>query len=112
MTKEEKEKSIANTLKNSNNDANYDFIVKGIYKDNTDEGNSSSMYSKSVNTIITGNGVIEKIVADATEKIKNVSTTKDLFTSPLYYLFSLELAKRTKKLTELKEPMIVQKIKR
>ena len=49
------------TLKNSNTDTTYDFIVKGIYKDNSDNNNSLSMYSSDANTIITGAGVVKKL---------------------------------------------------
>ena len=42
------------TLKNPNTDVTYDFIVKGIYEDNSDSNDSVSMYSKSANKIITG----------------------------------------------------------
>lgn len=50
------------TLKNPNTEVTYDFVVKGIYKDNTDSDNSASMYSNSANKIITGSGVIQKLV--------------------------------------------------
>ena len=52
------------TLKNPNTEATYEFVVKGIYKDNSDSNDSSSMYSKSANKIITGSKVIENLVVD------------------------------------------------
>lgn len=51
-------------FKNSNTDKEYEFVVKGIYTDSTDEGDSSSMYSKSANTIITSSNIVEQIVSD------------------------------------------------
>lgn len=82
------------TLKNSNNDTTYDFIVKGIYKDNTDEGNSSSMYSKSVNTIITGNGVIEKIVADDETIVTNITPSFIFYNEEGIEQFSNEIKEK------------------
>lgn len=52
------------TLKNPNTEATYDFTVTGIYKDNTDNNESARMYSQSANKIITGSGVIEKLVSE------------------------------------------------
>lgn len=61
------------TLKNQNTDATYDFVVKGIYKDNSDSNDSASMYSASANKIITGSGVIEKLVADDSSLVTNIT---------------------------------------
>lgn len=61
------------TLKNPNTEATYDFVVTGIYKDNSDADDSSSMYSQSANKIITGSGVIEKLVADDSTLVTNVT---------------------------------------
>lgn len=61
------------TLKNPNNEKTYDFIVKGIYKDNSDNNEAFSMYSSSVNTIITGSKVIEKIAEEDEEIVTNIT---------------------------------------
>lgn len=61
------------TLKNPNTEVTYDFVVKGIYKDNSDSNDSASMYSPSANTIITGSGVVEKIVADDSSLVTNIT---------------------------------------
>lgn len=61
------------TLKNPNTDATYDFYVKGIYKDNSDSNETASMYSASANKIITGSGVIEKLVTDDSTLVTNIT---------------------------------------
>ncbi len=62
------------TLKNPNTETTYDFIVKGIYKDSsTDAENSANMYSPSANKIITGSGVVEKLVAEDEELVTNIT---------------------------------------
>ena len=61
------------TLKNPNTEATYDFVVTGIYKDNSDADDSSSMYSQSANKIITGSEVIEKLVADDSTLVTTVT---------------------------------------
>lgn len=61
------------TLKNPNTEATYDFVVTGIYKDNSDADDSASMYSQSANKIITGSGVIEKLVAEDSTLVTNVT---------------------------------------
>lgn len=63
------------TLKNSNTDVTYDFIVKGIYEDSSDSNDSVSMYSKSANKIITGSKVIEDLVADDSSLVTTVTPT-------------------------------------
>ena len=63
------------TLKNPNTETTYDFRVKGIYKDNSDSGNSSRMYSKSANKIITGSSVIEKLVSEDNTLVTNITPT-------------------------------------
>ena len=63
------------TLKNPNTDVTYDFIVKGIYEDNSDSNDSVSMYSKSANKIITGSKVIEDLVADDSSLVTTVTPT-------------------------------------
>lgn len=61
------------TLKNPNTDVTYDFVVKGLYKDNSDSDDSASMYSPSANKIITGSGVIEKLVEEDSTLVTNIT---------------------------------------
>ena len=61
------------TLKNPKTEATYDFTVKGIYKDNSDSNDSTSMYSVSANKIITGIGVIEKLVEEDSTLVTNIT---------------------------------------
>lgn len=61
------------TLKNPNTNTTYDFAVKGIYKDNSDSNDATSMYSQSANKIITGSGVIEKLVEEDSTLVTNVT---------------------------------------
>ena len=61
------------TLKNPNTDATYDFIVKGIYKDNSDSNDSISMYSQSANKIITGSNVIQKLTEEDSTLVTNIT---------------------------------------
>ena len=61
------------TLKNSTTEATYDFTVKGIYTDNNDNDESARMYSESANTIITGSGVIDLLVADDSTLVTNIT---------------------------------------
>ena len=62
-------------LKNPNTEATYEFVVKGIYKDNSDSNDSSSMYSKSANKIITGSKVIENLVVDDSTLVTTITPT-------------------------------------
>lgn len=61
------------TLKNPNTESTYDFLVKGIYKDNSDANDSASMYSESANKIITGSGVIDVLVQDDSTLVTNIT---------------------------------------
>ena len=61
------------TLKNPNTEATYDFVVTGIYKDNSDNNDSVRMYSQSANKIITGSGVIEKLVSEDSSLVTSVT---------------------------------------
>lgn len=61
------------TLKNANTEVTYEFLVKGIYKDNSDSNDVVKMFSSSANKIITGSGVIEKIVADDSTIVTNIT---------------------------------------
>ena len=61
------------TLKNPTTEATYDFTVTGIYTDNNDNNETASMYSGSANTIITGSGVIDLLVADDSTLVTNIT---------------------------------------
>ena len=61
------------TLKNPTTEATYDFTVTGIYADNNDNSESAKMYSESANTIITGSGVIDLLVADDSTLVTNIT---------------------------------------
>lgn len=63
------------TLKNPNTEATYDFIVVGIYKDNTNTDDSSNMYSQSANTIITSSKIVEDLVGEDETLVTNVTPT-------------------------------------
>lgn len=61
------------TLKNPNTEQTYDFLVKGIYKDNSKMDDTMNMYSPSANKIIVGSGVIEKLVSDDETLVTNIT---------------------------------------
>lgn len=61
------------TLKNPTTEKTYDFTVTGIYTDNNDNDESARMYSQSANTIITGSGVIDLLVADDDTLVTNIT---------------------------------------
>jgi len=61
------------TLKNPNTSTTYDFTVTGIYKDNSDNNDSNSMYSQTANTIIVGSGTIEKLVEEDSSLATNLT---------------------------------------
>lgn len=61
------------TLKNPTTEKTYDFTVTGIYTDNNDSDESARMYSESANTIITGSGVIDLLVADDSTLVTNIT---------------------------------------
>ena len=61
------------TLKNPTTEKTYDFTVTGIYTDNNDNNETASMYSQSANTIITGSGVIDLLVADDSTLVTNIT---------------------------------------
>lgn len=60
-------------LKNSTTKETYEFTVVGIYEDNSEQENTQSMYSKSVNTIITGSEVVSKLVLDDDTLVTNIT---------------------------------------
>ena len=61
------------TWKNPNTEVTYDFIVKGIYEDGSNSDDSSKMYSLSANKLITGSGVVEKLVQDDSTLVTNIT---------------------------------------
>ena len=61
------------TLKNPNTEQTYDFTVTGIYTNNEANDDSASMYSSTANTIITGSGVIDLLVADDSTLVTNIT---------------------------------------
>ena len=63
------------TLKNPNTEATYDFTVKGIYKDNSNTDDASSMYSRTANKIITGSKMIEKLVSEDNSLVTTINPT-------------------------------------
>lgn len=69
------ELSVGNTitLKNPNTNTTYDFIVKGIYEDNSDSNDSAKMYSASANKIITGSEIVEKLVEEDSTLTTNIT---------------------------------------
>lgn len=60
-------------LKNSTTKETYEFSVVGIYEHNFEQENTQSMYSKSVNTIITGAEVVSKLVEDDDTLVTNIT---------------------------------------
>ena len=82
------------TLKNSNTDTTYEFIVKGIYKDNSDNDNSFSMYSSNVNTIITGAGVVKKLSEEDESLNTNITPSFILKDEASIEKFSEELTEK------------------
>lgn len=70
------EVSVGDTIifKNPNNeDKTYEFIITGIYTDNSNTDDTQNMYSPSVNQIITGSGVVEILVQDDESLVTNVT---------------------------------------
>lgn len=61
------------TLKNGTTEKTYDFTVTGIYEDNNDNNETAKMYSESANTIITGSGVIDLLIADDDTLVTNIT---------------------------------------
>lgn len=94
------EVSVGDTikLKNTNKKKTYEFKVVGIYEDNKDSEDTNSMYSKSVNTIITGAGVVDKLVSDDEDLVTNLTPSFIIKDEESIELFSEEL--KTKELNE------------
>ena len=82
------------TLKNPNTEATYEFTVTGIYTDNSDASDSSSMYSQSANKIITGSGVIELLVADDDTLVTNITPSFILQNEESIEKFTEEVASK------------------
>lgn len=88
--------SVGNTitLKNPNTDATYDFVVKGIYKDNSDSKDSTSMYSQSANKIITGSGAIETIAKEDSTLVTNITPSFILKDEDVVEAFTTEIKEK------------------
>lgn len=82
------------TLKDSNNETTFDFIVKGIYEDSSDTSDTQNMFSNSANQIITGSGVIEKLLETDTELVTNVTPSFVLNSEDDIEKFSEELTNK------------------
>ena len=82
------------SFKNPTTETTYEFVVKGIYEDNSDNNNSFSMYSSSVNTIITGSKVVEKIVSDDETIVTNITPSFIVLNEESIEGFSKELTEK------------------
>lgn len=82
------------TLKNPNTEVTYDFVVKGIYKDNSDSNDSVSMFSSSANKIITGSGVIQKLVEEDSTLVTNITPSFIIKEETLIEKFAEELKEK------------------
>ena len=60
-------------LKNPTTKDTYDFVVKGIYEDNSEQDDAVNMYSPSANKIITGSEVIQKLIKDDDTLVTNTT---------------------------------------
>lgn len=66
--------SLNSTITLVDNDGKtYDFIVVGIFEENTDDNESSSIFSSSANSIITGSEYLIKTFNENTNITKNIS---------------------------------------
>lgn len=82
------------TLKNPNTEKAYNFIVTGIYTDNSDNNDSNSMYSSSANKIITGINVIEQLVTDDSTLVTNITPSFILQSEEAIELFTNEIKEK------------------
>lgn len=82
------------TLKNPTTEKTYDFTVVGIYKNSSDTDNSSNMYSPSANKIITGDKVIEQLVADDNTLTTNVTPSFVLLNKDVIEDFTNEVKEK------------------
>lgn len=79
------------TLKNPNTEKTYDFTVKGIYKDNSNQENSSDMYSPTANIIITGSNIIETLISEDDTLITNITPSFILQNEDIIEAFTKEI---------------------
>jgi len=64
------------TFKNpKNSEKTYQFKISGIYTDNSSADDTQNMYSKSVNNIITGSGIVEIMVSEDSTLGTNVTSS-------------------------------------
>ena len=86
---------VGDTIKlvNPDNDKlTYEFVVTGIYKENSDEASDMrNMFSNSANTIITNSTIIEKILTDDEELGVTVTPTFILTSTDIVEAFSKEV---------------------
>lgn len=85
--------SIGDTvnLKDSNNDKTFDFVVKGIYSDNSDISDTQNMFSGAANQIITGSEVITELIEKDSSLVTNITPSFVLNSSDDIDAFSQEL---------------------
>ena len=79
------------TLKNPTTKKTYDFIVKGIYKDNSNADDSANMYSQSANKIVTGSTVIKTLVEDDSTLVTNITPSFIMQSEDVIEAFTQEL---------------------
>lgn len=92
------EVKVGDTIKLVNPDntkLTYEFVVSGIYKENSDQASDMrNMFSNSVNTIITNSNIVEKILGDDSELGVTVTPTFILTSSDVASLFSAEVKEK------------------
>lgn len=81
-------------LKNSNTQTTYNFIVKGIYEDNSDTSDVINMFSNSANKIITGSETISKIASEDSQLVINLTPSFILLNDEVIDAFSEEVASK------------------
>ena len=82
-----------------NSKLTYEFVISGIYKENTDEASDmKNMFSNSANTIITNSTMLEKIMSDDEDLGVTVTPTFILTSTDVADKFSEEV--KTKGLSE------------
>ncbi len=79
------------TLKNPTTKKTYDFVVKGIYKDNSNADDSANMYSQSANKIVTGSTVIKTLVEDDSTLVTNITPSFIMQSEDVIEAFTQEL---------------------
>ncbi len=88
---------VGNTIKLQNPDSSklsYELTVTGIYEDSTESTEMMSMYTNSVNNIITNTNVIEKILEDDEDLSTVVTPTFVLKDKEDFENFSLEVEEK------------------